>query len=175
MNDATQQATETAKKLLKQFQITKPPINVESLATKLKINIEHEELDDDVSGFLIIKKDKSTIVVNSCHPSNRQRFTIAHEIGHFMLHAKISGKEIFVDKKYNRDLNSSTGEIEEEKQANQFAAELLMPEKILRKEIEDSDIDLVDDTATFVLAKKFQVSEQALGYRLAKLDLGLED
>jgi Zn-dependent peptidase ImmA (M78 family) len=160
--------------LLKRLKIKEPPVNVEAIAEKLKINIEHDDLDDDVSGFLILKKNNHTIVVNENHPSNRQRFTIAHEIGHFVLHAN-NGKELFIDKKYARDINSSTGEINEEMEANSFAAELLMPAQMLKDELVSSGFNVFDDMATFALAKKFRVSEQALGYRLGKLDLGFDN
>lgn len=164
-----------AEQLLKKFKIVEPFVDVEALVKKMDIDLEYDDLDDEISGFLIFNEAKSTIVVNSNHHPNRQRFTIAHEIGHFELHAKTSQKELFVDRKFARDMNSSTGEIIEEKEANSFAAELLMPEKMLRSEMENSGMDFVDDVFMLVLARKFRVSDQALGYRLGKLGLGLDE
>ena len=82
-----------AKQLIKILGITEPYVDVENIAKQLNINLILEELDDDVSGFLVIKDKEPTIIVNKLHGKNRRRFTIAHEIGHFKLHAA-SGKKI---------------------------------------------------------------------------------
>lgn len=74
---------------------------------------------------------KGTIGFNPTESKTRQRFTIAHELGHFELHKQDSG--LFVDKEFKmlfRDQNSSSGEIRKEQEANAFAAAILMPENI---------------------------------------------
>ena len=66
------------------------------------------------------------IGVNEDHHSNRQRFSIAHEIAHFVLHHG----DTYIDKGYRvhfRDLESGSGTKREEMEANAFAAALLMP------------------------------------------------
>ncbi|HEY4248477.1 MAG TPA: ImmA/IrrE family metallo-endopeptidase [Lacunisphaera sp.] len=111
--------------------------------------------------------------MNANHSEARQRFTIAHELGHFFLHA---GDPVFVDQSFvmMRDTASSEGEKVEEREANLFAAELLMPAKLIVKEVEDmDDIDIVDDGKIGRLADKFGVSVQAMSFRLANLGVSL--
>jgi Zn-dependent peptidase ImmA (M78 family) len=75
-----------------------------------------------------------------------------------------------------RDQESSRGSQREEIEANQFAAEILMPEQIVRAWAERINFDLADDSdderamsAMENLAKRFQVSVQALSFRIANL------
>ena len=58
-----------------------PPLILMLWQKKLRIRVEHEDLENDVSGFLVIKEGRSVIVLNKNHPLNRKRFTLAHEIG----------------------------------------------------------------------------------------------
>lgn len=136
------------------------------------IEIVEKELENDISGFYLIKNEKSFIVYNSLEGEMRQRFTIAHELGHHFLHSNIP---LFVEKKnsvanqmFHRDHKSSTGEILREREANAFAAALLMPEKMIDIEVFESDKILFEDLIKD-LAKKFKVSEQAMSFRLANL------
>lgn len=149
------------------------PINLEKIAEYLGIEIRYEDLDDDVSGFLVVENNKPTAVINENHHPNRQRFTIAHEIGHYCLHVKGSDTNaLFVDKKYavhHRDADSSLGKYKMEREANLFASILLMPKDLVSKAIEEHEVDFFDDPDIFLLARKFGVSEQALGFRLARL------
>jgi Zn-dependent peptidase ImmA (M78 family) len=111
------------------------------------------------------------IGVNSHHPKTRQRFTIAHEVGHFCLHGH---EELRVDKGLfvirNRDATSSTGTDIEEIEANLFAAELLMPAKWLERDLlEGLGSNKRDDNLISELAKKYLVSDQALTIRTSSL------
>lgn len=155
--------------LLKRCDLFSVPVDLERIVEIYGINCVCTELDDDVSGFLVVEDKNSTIVVNELHHPNRQRFTLAHELGHFFLHRK-GDDQVFIDKKYavyNRDSRSSSGVDEQEVEANVFAASLLMPEGLVLDVLES--YDLIDDADTMILAKKFGVSLQALGFRLAKL------
>jgi Zn-dependent peptidase ImmA (M78 family) len=159
--------------ILEQVRIYSFPIDLEKIASYLNIKIVYDVLDDDVSGFLMAEGTrKATAVINNTHHVNRQRFTIAHEIGHFMLHVDSPNEEtIFVDKKYSfrRDGKSSLGVYEQEKDANAFASSLLMPKQLVDKAIADMNLDILDDYDIPGLAKKIGVSEQALGFRLESL------
>jgi Zn-dependent peptidase ImmA (M78 family) len=70
-----------------------------------------------------------------------------------------------------RDSESATGEDNDEREANFFAAELLMPEEFLVRDLKGTDLDMLEDENEFLwkLAKKYQVSAQALTFRLANL------
>lgn len=155
--------------LLRKFDLFKAPVDVEAVAKRLGATVILEDMDDDVSGFLLREKNVATIAANKLHHSNRQRFTIAHECGHLLLHAD-QGDRLWLDKAYFfRDASSSGGDRLSEIQANQFAAGLLMPDELVRRGLEDerkiSDVDI------FRLALRFGVSEQAMTLRLVSLGI----
>lgn len=156
--------------LLRNNRISQAPINVEQIATSLGITISKAPTEDDISGFLLRSPDGSAILgVNALHHMNRQRFTIAHEIGHFELHKH---DQVHVDRSVVKLRNqiSSKGEDHEEIEANRFAAELLMPEDLLIRDLlEFAEMDLNDERRMQQLAKKFQVSVQAMTNRLVSL------
>jgi Zn-dependent peptidase ImmA (M78 family) len=160
-----------ATELLRKLDLFNVPVNVKLVGERLGANVVFDDLEDDVSGFLLKEKNVVTIAINKAHHPNRQRFTIAHECGHLALHATGQKDQLWVDKAYLffRDSQSSSGDQLAEIQANQFAAALLMPESLLRANIEDaaslSDVDI------FRLAVKFGVSEQAMTLRLVSLGL----
>lgn len=162
-----------AKQLLKVSGETAFPINLENIANYLGVEIRYDDLDDDVSGFLVVDDKKPTAVINENHHPNRQRFTIAHEIGHYCLHVNKDEKDaLFVDKKYavhHRNADSSLGKYQTEREANLFASILLMPKVLVSKAIKEHDIDFFNDADISVLARKIGVSDQALGFRLARL------
>jgi Zn-dependent peptidase ImmA (M78 family) len=162
-------------RLLASHRVKAAPVDVDRLALALGAEVRREPADDELSGFLFRDHQarKAVIGVNRKHHPNRQRFTIAHEIGHFLLH---EGERVFVDRLSSgyhvnlRNEDSSKGINEEEIEANLFAAELLMPQSFLEADLSKSDgLDLFDDDILKILADKYQVSIQALTYRLANL------
>lgn len=159
----------SASELLRKLDLFEVPVNVEKVAEKLNATVLYDDLEDEVSGFLLKEKGVATIAVNQHHYTNRQRFTLAHECGHLVLHAD-QGDRLWVDKAYFfRDANSSTGDQLAEIQANRFAAALLMPEELIRSALEDAAI--ISDIDIFRLAVRFEVSEQAMTLRLISLGL----
>lgn len=157
--------------LLDDYLLSAPPINIEKLASKLGFEVLEEDLEDEVSGFLLSKNDRKVIVINTNHHVNRKRFSIAHELGHGILHDK--NRELYLDSKktsyFFRDQNSSSGLNTIEIEANIFAAHLLMPQKLIQELIKKYSIDLNDDDDLSALAKKLKVSDQALTFRLSNL------
>lgn len=156
------------------------PIPVEKLAKTLNVQVIYVDTeDDDLSGFFYRDplSGKSVIGVNNDHYKTRQRFTIAHEIGHLMLH---SFEDLHYDRKgsggiFRRSAESATGENRDEIEANYFAAELLMPEELIHDKLEDSEIsDIFErnvDAAIKAMAKEFNVSPHALTIRMAQLGI----
>jgi Zn-dependent peptidase ImmA (M78 family) len=127
------------------------------------------DLADDVSGILVRDGERKVVVVNAKHAPARQRFTIAHEIGHLVLHP---GQEVHVDNAFRinlRDGRSATADDVEEVEANAFAAILLMPLEWVRSAMSSPSIDLTDDGEVCRLADEFQVSTQAMLIRLTTL------
>jgi Zn-dependent peptidase ImmA (M78 family) len=153
--------------LLARFRVKGPPVQVVQIARKLGLELQHHAFDkEEFSGILVREGGRAVIGVNSSHHPNRQRFTIAHEIGHFLLHG---GDRIFIDRSYNvsfRSSVSSLGTDLEEIEANTFASYLLIPEGFLCKDPDAVDIDIEDDVAIKRLARKYRVSPQAMAYRL---------
>jgi Zn-dependent peptidase ImmA (M78 family) len=151
-------------RLLQEHRLETAPVDVHRLAEELDLDLSFEPMEDDVSAMLLIEDGEGHIVVNKSHHANRQRFSIAHEIGHFLLHAK--GDQLFVDRSFYRNQASSVGESRQEVEANAFAASLLMPSKLVKEDLPDDD-----DPELYVarLASTYAVSELAMTYRLVKL------
>ncbi len=169
---------EAARDLLSEARIQEPPVPVEHLARLRDARIEYEPFDGDISGMLFRDDSRRIIGVNSAHSRNRQRFTIAHEIGHLLLH---TGRHLIVDKTIRlqtparvnlRDRTSSLATDKEEIEANGFAAELLMPEEMIRRaatKLLRENTTIGDEKLVLELARLFRVSTQPVEIRLATL------
>jgi Zn-dependent peptidase ImmA (M78 family) len=185
MNIRRKLITTTVERILSKHKIVQPPIDVASIAREFGVTIlEEPHTDDSLSGFLYrdLRSNTAIIGVNKGHSPTRRRFTIAHELGHFCLHAF---EAVHVDKAgYGsgfgrlklRDESSSAGIDPEEVEANFFAAELLMPARFLEHELRRyPNLDFLDESsfneAVRSLAKQFKVSPQSLSIRLVQLGL----
>jgi len=158
-----------AQNLLARLAIKPPPTPVEKIAKALGAQVRFAPFDDELSGMVYIKNGVPIIGVNSLHHPNRQRFTIAHELGHLEFDREMITSSIHVDKGFpglNRDSHSATGTERIEIRANQFAAELLMPRTLIEQALAGKQIDIEDDGPIQELAKRFRVSKQALEYRI---------
>jgi Zn-dependent peptidase ImmA (M78 family) len=163
-------AERTAIDILERFGIETAPVPVERIAQDLGAQITYEPFEGEISGMLYRHAGRAVIGVNSRHATTRQRFTVAHEIGHLLMH---KGQPVFIDRfvRVNRRDGQSS---REEVQANAFAAELLMPRGIVQEEFDrvaprwgyHTSQDLVA-----ALAKRFEVSPAAMQYRLINLDV----
>lgn len=138
------------------------PVDVIGVAKELGVAVwELKTLQPAISGK--IWRDEHggpsgfSIGVNSREPLSRKRFTVAHEIGHFLLHrGKLDAGVFQEDTMYRGTGMSSTEEVE----ANQFAADLLMPMGLIHSLMASGMTGLSD------LAAELQVSEPALKIRL---------
>lgn len=161
-----------ARQVLADAGVDRPPVPVEALARLQGAQLSFEPFKGGISGMLFRDPERRVIGVNSAHPPTRQRFTIAHEIGHLLLHET---RSVIVDTHvYRRDAVSSMGTQKEEREANAFAAELLMPTNF----VEDAYAEAIDDHPTITakqlvgrLASRFEVSEQAMEIRLGSLQI----
>lgn len=153
------------------------PVDVITLAKKMGMIVKEGDFEDSLSGFAVKENGVKFIGVNKDHSPVRQRFTVAHEIGHLFLHSQDrvnydQGSSVVM----LRDGHSSEGTDMKEIEANRFAAELLMPEDEVRNDISlQGGFDLMeedkDKSTKFVekLAKKYNVSTQAMSIRLTTL------
>lgn len=164
--------TEAIRLLAETGQTMSAPVDIEAVARHLGAQVVEEKLDRSVSGMLYRDGEHVIIGVNSAHVDRRRRFTIGHEVGHLVLH---KGRPLVLDHvRVNfRDANSSTASDLEEIQANAFAAEVLMPrDQVIpaaKKLLEDRTI--TEAALIEYLAQGFDVSDQAMGYRLITLGL----
>lgn len=162
-----------ANQILKEHNINSLPIPINELAFKRGLAVKPYDLGENVSGVLVINDGTGFIGYNPAESMVRQRFTIAHELGHYELHNN-DANNLFIDKQFKvefRNEISSTGEMIYEREANAFAASILMPEKNLMDEIKNRHIDLSDDNNIQELAKLFNVSVSAMTFRLMNLKL----
>jgi Zn-dependent peptidase ImmA (M78 family) len=160
-------ADDAAQRLLRQFGVVKVPVQPESIAEGLGAIVVTQSLEPDVSGMLVREGDELIIGVNKHHPLVRRRFTVAHECGHLELHR---GRALILDTSVRinfRDRVSSLATDREEMEANRFAAALLMPEEMVVEEAARAPRD--PEELVRSLARRFKVSEPAMGYRLINL------
>ena len=165
-------AREQARGLVEKLGLKAPPVPVEKLAKALGVRVEYNPFDDELSGMAFLRDGKPVIGVNANHHPNRQRFTIAHELGHILLHRSRLDAAVLIDKNKNfipRDAISAEGTDPVEVEANAFASELLMPVKLVRQVLSESTRDLHDDEYLIALAKRFRVSLAAFQFRLEKI------
>lgn len=163
--------------LLNKTNIQKPPVEIERIAKFLNIEIrKHPYKGHGLSGILIRDGNRVIVGVNSKHHEHRQRFSMTHEIGHFLLH---EGTQAFVDREYKvnfRDNNSSLGTNLQEIEANAFASLLLIPEEFLLKDLAKYEIDILIpkgmekiEKLARTLANKYNVSPASMMLRLSSL------
>jgi Zn-dependent peptidase ImmA (M78 family) len=125
------------------------PIPIELLATELGYQvIPLNTVDGELSGLVSVQQ--KLIGVNSRHHRHRQRFTVAHELAHILMsHPPESRSSASDTKLFNVE-------------ADECAAELLMPQNLL--------LPLLAKTrATSVLARIFDVSEEAITLKLLRI------
>lgn len=150
-------AIEAARQILDDLGYKNPPINPLDIAKKYGIDVSFVSFPNNpnVSGFYDPSEKK--IYVNAEEGTRRQAFTIAHELGHAILHQEWAKSNEY------RVLMRDTGagkEDPKEKEANTFAAHLLVPREMLIRFIENMSIKELSDM--------FVVSEKMLGYRISR-------
>lgn len=151
-----------------------PPVNIEAIIRGLGVQLDKRaELDPEISGQLErLGADEYKISVQKSDSYLRQRFTMAHELGHYLLHAHLIGEGVDDSPAYRstpngRFFNQNIGK-SEETEANRFATSLLMPKSLLA----NSDFigrDVVE------IAKEYQVSTVAMKIRLESLGMKIRD
>lgn len=162
------------------------PVDLDRVLQSLNVRVHDEDMDDETAGVLIVKGEQRHILVNKEHPKNRKRFTIAHELGHLVLHddeanGDASGQRMFIDRQirvYQRVGEASSAvyqeegsltTVQQEREANSFASCLLMPAPHVTTAALERD--LFDEISVASLARNFGVSEQAMSIRLQQLQV----
>lgn len=109
------------------------PVPVGEISKQLGIITEYLPISDDVSGRIYLSNNTYFIEANSTHVPTRRRFTIAHELGHYCLHKDFLDRTGIILERSNKFSHIRDKEIE----ADNFAAELLMPKDFFLKKHEE--------------------------------------
>lgn len=160
MTDIEYLTPSSAREIIRAHQ-KQPPVQTVTIARAFGIEVyKVPGWPNKLSGM--IRKDAENggesgyaIFVNASHPSVRRRFTIAHEIAHFVLHRDLIEDGLVDDALYRSGLSNR-----QEAEANRLAADILMPWHLLNAAINEG-LDTVD-----VLARRFDVSRSAMSIRL---------
>lgn len=145
--------------LLDKYQIDKPVVNVFEIAEDEGINLKFVKMPEalkDVAGFF--DAESKSIFINNEDSPNRQVFTVAHELGHYILGHNTGQYGVL----YRRQI-LSIEQVPAEKEANYFAANLLVPKQMLKDIMEKYNLTKKDDE---ILASLFGVSREMMGYRI---------
>ena len=160
-----------AEKIRDEYCLTDCPVEPTVITERIGIKIKEEYFKsykgDIISGGIIKDNDSISIYINIKESINRKRFTIAHELGHYFLN-HLDNKGQYVDLHRSTLCNKNT----EEKDADEFAACLLMPENVV---VESFNVwsKLGIDKCMIIekLASMFVVSREAMKVRLKILNL----
>lgn len=141
------------------------PVQTVPLANALGLPVYKSSFgeNDDISGMIRKEGGKYLIYVNKRHNANRRRFTIAHEIAHYILHKDAIGDGIIDDALYRSGLTSKM-----ESEANRLAADILMPWHLMAE-------DEISGKSLQELAEKYDVSTAAMAIRLQIPVAALDD
>lgn len=153
----------------------RPPVDVEGAIRALGIAFVVEKMPPNHSGRIEFDGLFYTIYVNATDGPQRRRFTAAHELSHYLLHRDllddVGGLNRHVDVLYGQrnDNPSQPFSPQHEVQANRYAAEILMPARLVRSRYDDRTDNVRD------LAQEFDVSQAAMKIRLQALGLRAPD
>lgn len=142
------------------------PVDVFGLLAEIGLGPDFLPMNDEVSGWIERRSDGSyRVAINAGHHRVRQRFTAAHELGHYIYHRDLLGNGVGDTRAYRAEGSGRPNPAilpMHERQANSFAANLLMPrEQIFRK----MQLGL---NSTEDLAAEFDVSQPAMRIRLGR-------
>lgn len=158
--------------LIEEYGLTTLPIDPEKVASSLGATVVRRPGPTELSGMLLRRDGATVIGLNETQEPVRQRFALAHLMGHLRLHRS---RPVILDTadRYQHGNLASMPIDREEAEANRFAGALLAPEGIVRRMASEADFDtghqLVD-----LLAPRFELSRTAMTYRLMSLGVILD-
>jgi Zn-dependent peptidase ImmA (M78 family) len=152
-----------ARKILAARKVSRPPIDVHSIARDEGIQIQ-EIRNQSVGWSGKFYRTNKLIALNGEHHPNRQRFTLAHELGHHFLghdaEEFMDGLDAFGGYETG-ELADDVAVIDFEREANEFASELLIPLSLIKS-------DYRTERDAKALATQYEVSEAAMWVSLIK-------
>lgn len=159
--------------VLKKFDIDDVPVPIVRIMSELgfKVVVQNYE-EDNLSGiigidFKLVDKFGSDKVIslNRKHQIGHQRFTMAHELCHYIFDFDRNSLEPYYDA-----YDTSQSDLDNEIRANTFAANLLMPKNVFKKKYEECK-GMKKYDKVLELSKRFQVSGTAVTRRIEELRL----
>lgn len=143
--------------------LSEAPVKLNAIASHLGVPVYLSTMKPNISG--LIEPDESSpsgfrIRLNRHEPVERQRFTLAHEIAHYLLHRSLIGQGVVDDTLYRSGLSNSR-----EVEANRLAASLCMPQTLVNK-VRRELSHLSGEELVVEMAKRFRVSKPAMRIRL---------
>lgn len=145
------------------------PVKLGKIASGLGVEVKVSSLPTGISGQITKSGNTYVIKVNRNEARERQRFTIAHELAHFLLHREIIDST--PDGISDTVLYRSGAPERIEYEANRLASEIVMPSHLVSQIVEDELGGYVTDAAVEHLAKRFEVSRAAMEIKLGNLQL----
>ena len=156
--------SEAELKIIEKY-LSEIPVKLGALANELGIAVFKTPMNPDISGLIQPSEHPSAtsgyeIKLNKFEPSERQRFTLAHEIGHFLLHKNDIAHGIKDNVLYRSVLSDI-----KEREANKVASALIMPIHFVRMKYSEIS-QLTNDEKVEYLSKEFMVSKAAMQIKL---------
>lgn len=154
---------DAAESLVIEANVTSHPIDLNLICDHLNLLVSTEPENSAIEGYLVTDGEVGGIVINSLIGNPRKRrFTLAHEIGHFILH---KDKRSYVQQD-TADTLDRPGDSSDEAEANSFAGALLMPVALLGRDTTatEPDMDLVEE-----VSDDYDVSFCAAAHRVATI------
>ena len=153
------------------------PVEIIKICKENGLLVYEEYMEPGISGIIVVDdkvwekyQSKQFILVNLADSAARRRFTIAHELAHYVLHRE--GDNLYAHRDYTDD-GAVQNQIERE--ANLFAANVLMPENLIKKKVSEIKSSIRGILPGFVLTREiadhFVVSEAAARVRLKQLGI----
>lgn len=170
------EVAEKAEEFCTAQKITTSPVEIVKICNHMGLQVFEEYMEPGTSGLIVVDEQEwvkygtnQFIVVNLAEAATRRRFTIAHELAHFVLHR--NGELLFA----HRDTQGSDVCLKSENEANYFASIVLMPEQLVMERVTEISNGAWRELPDFILVKEtagfFAVSESAARVRLKHLGI----
>ncbi|HEV2800972.1 MAG TPA: ImmA/IrrE family metallo-endopeptidase [Pyrinomonadaceae bacterium] len=160
--------------------VKEAPVPVERIASLYGIHLRYMPFKGSMAGLAYAAQDMKVIGINSNHETPKQRFIIAHELGH-LVQFRNEGHD---DPRLQLDRNTSPLRYKNidkhayanEVNVNDFASKLLIPFGMLKDDLGNKDIEPENEEMIARLASKYEVPPPVIYYRLIKvIDEGLKE
>lgn len=152
--------TDEQKRIIEKYQ-QEIPVKLGSIAKEFGIDVKRATLAANISGQIQECDGKVTIKVNRHDAKARQRYTLSHEISHYLLHRHLLSDGITDDLLYRSSQSSLI-----EKEAERLAADIIMPVKQIKSLLEKHSKTKKGALLIEAVAEELEVSTTALGYRI---------